>query len=250
MRRISLVVATALAAATFAAAPAHADQTFTGSLTTSDPQAVITQPDDTTQACSFAGGATAPAYVDQVTLPAQIAGTRSFVLHVGSTSMVFAVLYVYRNGVCVGADYTPDNAQEASAGVIDVDGITFAAGDNITVKVAGVPPLDWSLTVVQPEPVKGSARSAASGRGAKFVTLPAAMSCQTHSAVLKFSRKAKRSAAKAVVRANGKKVKQIRTFKPRKRVVVKRLPAGATLSVVVKLKNGKKATVRRSYWSC
>jgi len=250
MRRISLVVAAALAAAAFAAAPAHADQTFTGTLTTSDPQETITEPDDVTQACSFTGSQTAPAYVDQVTLPAQIAGTRSFVLHVGAGAEHFAVLYVYRNGVCVGADYEPDNAQEAAAGVLDVEGIAFAAGDSITVKVAGLPPLSWSLTVVQPEPVKGSARSAAVGRGARFVALPSAISCQTHTAVLKFSRKAKRSAAKAVVKADGKKVKQVKVFKPGKRVVVKGLPAGASLSVMVKLKNGKKATVSRSFWSC
>lgn len=250
-RTLSLATASALAVLAFAAAPAHADQTFTGTFTGSEPTTHILEPDHATQGCALAGGGSADVPVHTVDLTAQLAGARRFVMTSpqapGGNGMV---LYVYRNGTCVAADYQPDNAQEVAAGVVDVDNVPFAAGDRITVKVALFTAGSWTLTVVQPEPVKGAAKAAEVGKGKRFASLPAGIACATHSAVLKFNKKAKRNAVKAVIKANGKKVKQVRTFK-RKPVVVRHLASGTTdLSVVLTLKNGKKVSAHRSYWGC
>jgi hypothetical protein len=250
-RTLSIAAALALAALAFAATPAQADQTFTGTITGTEPITHILEPDHATEGCALAGGGSADAPVDTVDLSAQIAGGRRFVVtSPQAPSGEGIVFYVYRNGTCVGADYLPDDAQETAAGQVDVDGIRFAAGDRITVKVTLFVAGSWKLTVVQPEPVKGAAKAAAVGKGARFVSLPASISCANHSASVRFTKKAKRNAVKAVIKADGKKVKQVRSLK-RKPVVVKRLAAGAsTLSVVLTLKSGKKVNVQRSYWAC
>lgn len=250
-RTISLATASALAVLAFAAAPAHADQTFTGSITGSEPTTHILEPDHATQGCARAGGATADVPVDTVNLTAQLAGNRRFVVTSPQAPGGNGIaLYVYRNGACVAADYRPDDAEEVAGSVVDVDNVPFVAGDRITVKVALFTAGTWTLTVAQPEPVKGAAKAAAVGRGKRLVSLPPNITCASHSAALTFTKKAKRAAVKAVVRANGKKVKRVRSFK-RKRVVVGHLPSSTTnLSVVLTLKNGKKVSVQRSYWGC
>lgn len=252
MRRTSLLAAAALALAPLAAAPApaHADQTFTGTVTAADPVETVSQPEDATQACSFTGGASATVPVDTVTLPANIAGVRNFVL-TSNAGASMIVLYAYRNGVCVGADYIADNAAEQSAGIIDVEGIPYAAGDTITVKIAANPGPVWSLNVIQPEPVKGSPATAVVGAGSRFVRVPDAISCADQSAVLRFNKRAKNKAKKAVVRVDGQKRKQVTVFRPGRKVAVAGIPATArTLTVVLTLKNGRKVSVSRSYWPC
>jgi hypothetical protein len=247
-RTLSFAAASAVALLALAAAPAaHADQVFTGSITDADPVLHITEPDDPAEKCALADGGSADLPVDTVNLTAQVAGNRRFIVSAGDHG---PVVYVFRNGVCVGADYTPDNESEATGKIVDVDKVAFAAGDRITVKIALFEPGDWKLTVVQPEPVKGAANAPVVGRGAPYVALPASVSCSSHTATLKLTKKAQRKAVKAVVRANGAKVKTIKSFK-RKSAIVRGLPAATTkLSVDLTLENGKKVHVQRSYWSC
>ncbi len=150
------------------------------------------------------------------------------------------------------ADYIPDNTQEEAANTIDVDKVAFAAGDKITVKIALFSPSGgaWTLTVVQPEPVKGAASGAAVGNGARYASLPSAVSCSSHSAVVKFNRLTKRKAKSAVIKAGNTNLKRVRSF-TNKRVLVRHIPSTArNLSVVLTLKNGKKVRVQRSYWGC
>jgi hypothetical protein len=252
-RTLTLAAAAAVAALTMTVAPAaHADQTFSGTFTASDQVTAILEPDDAHEKCSFDGSESAVAVVDTVTLTADIAGNRRFVVSPTSGSPGLLVIYVYRNGACVGADYTPDPGDAANA--IDVDKVAFAAGDRITVKIAtnyeGFASFGWKLLVQQPEPVKGAAKAAATGKGTRFASLPGAISCAKHTVAVKFTKKAVKNVKKAVIKANGKQLKKVTSFK-RKPVTLKHLPAAATdVSVVLTLKSGKKVSVQRSYWGC
>ena len=252
MRKLALATASALALVALGATPAHADQTFTGTISASDPSTHILEPDDASEGCVRSGGGSADVPVDVVNLTAQIAGNRHFVLtSPTATNGNGMVLYVARNGVCVAADYTPDSSAEAAGNYIDVNPIPFAAGDRITITVALFAPGAWTLKVEQPEPVKGAPSGPAIGRAARFAHLPAAISCSSHSAAVRFTRKAKSKAKKAVIKIDGKVVKKVRVFKPRRAVTLRGVPAQArTLSVVVTLKSGKKVSVARSYWRC
>jgi hypothetical protein len=253
-RTLTLATAAAVAAlTTMAAVPAaHADQTFTGTITDSDASTSIREPDHATEACTNEMTTTFPAIADTVTLTAQIGGERRFVLTPTGTMPDVLAFYVYRNGVCVKADYAPDD--DDPKGTIDVDHVAFAAGDRITVQIATLVqetlPLAWRLTVHQPEPVRGAAKAAAIGKGTRYASLPAAISCARRQATVKFTTKARKQVKKAVIKVNGKQVKKLTSLK-RKPVTVKHLPAGTTsLTVVLTLKNHKKVSVQRGYWAC
>jgi hypothetical protein len=250
-RALSLAAVSALAALALTASPAHADQTFTGSIASTDAPTHILQPDHATQGCAQAGGGSADLPVDTVDLTAQLAGNRRFVLTSPQAPTGDGmVLYVYRNGTCVAADYQPDDAQETAAGVVDVDNVPFAAGDRISVKIALFAAGTWTLQVLQPEPVKGAAKAAAAGNAKHFVKLPASISCTTHTATVTFTKKALRKADSAVIKANGATVKKLKALKHKKVVVRNLLATTTTLSVVVKPEHGKKVKLLGTYWAC
>lgn len=97
----------------------------------------------------------------------------------------------------------------------------------------------------------GTARTAASGPGAKVVTLPAARSCDTASLTPTFTGRAG-SAKSVAFQVNGRTVKTLKRPSGGGAVLLTGLPVGAaTVTAVVTPSTGKKkTTVSRSYHGC
>lgn len=252
-RLFPALVALALPALVLAAPPAHADQSYSGTFTASDPTGTIYEPQAAgeAQGCPLPGAADATTLIETTSYIAQTTGNRSVTVKVDPSAVGEIAMYLYRNGACVGADYQADNPAEEAAGVIDIVDVPFVRGDTVKIVLGSFTDgLAWSMTVAQPEPVPGAANGPAVGKARKLVQLPAARNCARGTAVLKVTRSAKVKARTIVVKAGGKKLKTIRTIKPGK-VRVKHVPASATsIAVTAKLKSGKKVKVTRSYNHC
>jgi hypothetical protein len=106
-----------------------------------------------------------------------------------------------------------------------------------------------SLTITAAE--AGTARTAATGAGARVVTLPAARSCDTASLTPTFTARAG-SAKSVAFQVNGRTVKTLKRPSGGGAVLLTGLPVGAaTVTAVVTPSKGKrKTTVSRSYHGC
>ncbi|GAA3538512.1 hypothetical protein [Nocardioides daeguensis] len=244
------------------AVPAHADESYTGVVTSADPIAAIIQPDPDTDACVKAvDPGNAVAHYDDVNYVSQSSGPRRFALQVPPG--MGAVIYVYRNGTCVAAEYQPDSEAEALAGVVDVEGVNLAVGDQVRVQIAylGDPAtaMPWSLTIQQ----AGTANGPETGNAGKYAHLGYQVDCGAHTTTVAFTKKL----AKKVdgvhwvkIKANGATVKTLKGRKLAKALkkarrgkpyVVAGVPSVATqLSVEIKLDNGKKKILARAYSAC
>ncbi|GAA3525122.1 hypothetical protein [Nocardioides daeguensis] len=95
------------------------------------------------------------------------------------------------------------------------------------------------------------AAGAVDGKGAGYVQL-GARDCATGTVAAVVTKKAKKKARSVLVRANGAKVAKLKgkKLKPTMLAVPANRLAPVTVSAKVALKNGKKATVTRSYLAC
>lgn len=95
------------------------------------------------------------------------------------------------------------------------------------------------------------AASAVSGKGAGYAQF-GARDCATGNVAAAITKKAKKKAKQVVITVNGAKVAKFKGKKLKKRALV--LPAApasaAEVVATIKLKNGKKVTVTRSYLAC
>lgn len=247
--------------------PAHADDTFTGTVTSADPTGVILEPDPVTDACViFPDPGSAETYYDDVNFVSQSNGPRRFAVQITPGGDNEVAIYVMRNGTCVAADYLPDSAAEAGAGIVDVEGVNMAVGDQVRVQIAylGDPEavsMPWTLTVQQPG--TASVVIPATGNAGKYVGLSAQIDCATHSSSVTFTKKFAKKVddVKWVkIKANGatlKKLKGTKLAKVAKKAkkgqpyVVTGIPAATTqLMVQIKLESGKKKTLSRTYSAC
>ncbi|MBU2698389.1 hypothetical protein CCO04_25190 [Pimelobacter sp. 30-1] len=230
---------------------AHADSSYTGVIELSDPSMNFPEPNPDTDQCLKPGGGNQAARYDTVTFTSRTNGPRRIVIR--STAAMpdapFAI-WAYRNGTCVAADYQPDDAAEASQGIVDLDNVVFAKGDKVLIRFfylnGGVPTVPWKLDIFQP----GTANAAAAGKGASYVKLPEQVSCSSHQATVKATGKA-RKVKSIVFKAGGKKVGSVQRVRPGQNIKLKKIPATATsIKAVVKLKGGGKAKVVRAYSAC
>jgi len=249
--RIVAVVGTAVLAPLAMTVPAaQADEHFTGANTPSDPVATVQEPDAVHDTCVKPDGGDATTHYDTIAFTSQSSGPRRIVMTSPSLSEAGFVLYAYRNGRCVAADYQPDDASEASARLVDLDGVYFAKGDKVSIRVivfseSGTT-LPWKVDILQP----GTANAAAVGKGKRYVALPYQIACGTHKTTVKATKKA-RKVKSVVFRAGGKKVGAANSLRPRQNIRLKGIPASATsIKAVVKLKGGGKVKVSRPYSVC
>ncbi|MBM7518355.1 hypothetical protein [Nocardioides nitrophenolicus] len=95
------------------------------------------------------------------------------------------------------------------------------------------------------------AASAVAGKGSGYVQF-GARDCGTSNVAAAITKKAKKKAEQVLIKVNGAKVAKFKGKKLKKRALV--LPAApaaeATVEATIKLKNGKKVTVTRSYLAC
>lgn len=239
------------------ASPAHADETYTGRVTATSPPFTGLLPDEATERCGTSGTPfTYPA--GKVSFVSQSNGPRRFAVRaVGPTRAIYP-LFVYRNGVCVGADLTPDpgpdldESDEMATLTTDVEDIPLRVGDRVVVwivpPVGASPPPPWRLDVTQP----GTANAVAAGKGASYVKLPYQVACASRKAVVQVGGKAKARKVKSITfTAGGRTVGAVKGVRARQDVRLKGVPATATsIKAVVKLKGGGKAKVVRAYSRC
>jgi hypothetical protein len=95
------------------------------------------------------------------------------------------------------------------------------------------------------------AASAVSGKGRRFVQ-PGARDCSNGAIAAVVTKKAKKQAKQVLITVNGAKVAKLKgkKVKPRALALPAASGAAATVTAKVVLKNGKKATVTRSYLAC
>ena len=255
-RVLAVLCAATVAPLALSAPAAHADQSWSGTVTASDPAAKVTGPNQDTDRCDGGTGTTyKPFNYDQVAFTSTTSGPRTFAVTGVPRNQVIVV--VLRNGVCVAADFDYDGNDDFTLHRVDLDNVPINSGDQVVVQVfAEYVPQAWSLSVSQP----GSWNTAASGAATKYVALPEQVACATGTATATLTKATKKAARKHRVRsivftANGQKVAKVRASKVRKAVkngvLLQGVPKGAvTVDVVVKLKGGKKRTASRSYSAC
>lgn len=226
---------------------ANADQSYTGAIDGTEPTGIFFQP-TATDGCGTTNPSPAFPY-DEVTFVSQTDGPRRFVLRPTTGGGPQAQgLWVYRNDVCVGADYLADSPAEQASKVVDLDNVVIAKGDRVVVKIIDIGLTGWRLDILQP----GTANAAAAGKGASYVKLPVQVSCVSHTATAQVAGKAKARKIKSITfTAGGKKVAAVKKVRARQNIKLKRIPATATsIKAVVKLKGGGKAKVVRAYSAC
>lgn len=230
------------------AAPAHADQTYTGTVTETSPVLSDYIPDLGTDRCGTDGDKfTVPAAV--VSFVSQSDGPRRFAVRSNVAEPYPYLLVVYRNGVCAAADLGPDDEVDAATLTTDVENVSFKVGDRVVVRIgAGPMTPSWRLDITQP----GTANAVAVGKGAPYVKLPYQVSCSSKKAVAEVAGKAKARKIKSITfTAGGKKVAEVKGARAGQKVKLKGVPSTAiSIKAVVKLKGGGKAKVVRAYSAC
>ncbi|WP_377322299.1 hypothetical protein ACFJIY_23300 [Pimelobacter simplex] len=232
-------------ALTVAAPAAHADENYAGSIGAA-PIGVFYQP-NANETCSTTNASVALPY-SSVDYVSQSSGPRRFVVHAADVPAAAQLaFYVYRNGVCVAADYQPDPGEESTA-TVDLDRVVLAKGDRVSVRIISFANPAWRLDILQP----GTANAAAVGKGASYVKLPYQVSCASKKATVQVAGKAKARKIKSITfTAGGKKVAAVKGVRARQNIKLKGIPASATsIKAVVKLKGGGKAKVTRAYSAC
>lgn len=241
---------------------AQANESFTGTLEASDAPARIHKPNYDTQACGSEGDQSVTLPHDEVRFVSQSSGPRRLVVR-NTGRITNTGLFVYRNGVCVAADVDPrDPSTTEPSGTVDVANVTFEVGDQVVVQIAANltdGPVPWSLSVEQP----GTANAAATGKGTRYVSLPYQVACVGGVGFATLTKKLVKhvdDVRSVTFRAGGTKLRKLagaklekaaRKAKKGKPVLLVGVPAGTTsLSVVVKLENGKKAAAARPYSVC
>ncbi|MBM7519925.1 hypothetical protein [Nocardioides nitrophenolicus] len=261
-RVLAVLCAATLAPLALAVPPAHADQHYSGVLDSSDPPASVplSWPDYATDTCG-PGDGSYTSRVDKVSFVSTTDGPRRFVLIAPSDPT--PPVWVFRNGVCVAADYAPDDDSDWDPPMkVDVDGVQIAKGDRVDVYIgdeiseSAGRTTPWTLDVLQP----GSNNGPGTGKATKYVALPAQVLCGTGTAHAKLTKKGKRLARSGVLtqlvfRAGGVKVAKVKARgmrkAARKGVLLRGVPASATsVEVVVKVKGAKKRRASRAYSSC
>jgi hypothetical protein len=252
-RVLGVLCAATLAPVALVVPAAHADQSWSGTFSDSDPKAVLQIPDKTTDGCGSPQSVTyKPFAYDTVTYTSTTTGTTTFAM-TGDSS---GILIVKRNGVCVAGDTSYDNGDDDfTAKRVDVTGVAIAKGDKVEVVMSDVVNRAWGLAITQ----AGSGNAPAAGAATKYVALPEQVACATGTAIATLTKAAKKAAKKGKIRsivfaANGQKVAKVKARQVRKAVkngvVLSGIPKGAvTIDVVVKLRGGKK-TGSRPYSAC
>ncbi|WP_418063380.1 hypothetical protein [Pimelobacter simplex] len=233
-------------------APAHADETFTGSVSDSSPPLTMRNPYPDTDRCGTPadGSFTVPAA--QVSFVSQSDGPRRFAVRPAGAAPSLFLVVVFRNGVCVAADAGPDdndpNDTDMATSTTDLENVSFRKGDRVVVRIAAPAPVAWRLDVTQP----GTANAAAAGKGSSYVKLPYQVSCASKKATVQVAGKAKARKIKSITfTAGGKKVAAVKGVRARQNIKLKGIPSSATsIKAVVKLKGGGKAKVTRAYSVC
>ncbi|MDQ6525328.1 hypothetical protein RB608_17025 [Nocardioides sp. LHD-245] len=257
----SLCAAT-LAPVVLAAPAAHADQHYSGVLDSSDPMpsAPLAWPDEVNDTCA-APDDSPQTRVETVTFVSTTDGPRRFVLIAPAEPT--PQLWVFRNGVCVAADYAPDDDSDLDTpGLVDVEGVQIAKGDRVDVLIGDKMnalverTTPWTLDVLQP----GSNNAPAVGKATRYVALPAQVVCAGATAratLTKKGRKLARSGAitQLVFRAGGVKVAKVKAGRmgrvAKKGVLLRGVPASASsVEVVMKVKGSKSRRASRAYSAC
>jgi hypothetical protein len=166
-----------------------------------------------------------------------------------------ASLSVGSDAISVGVDVAPRTTSTSTALLPAGD---YWFGANVSANARGAStgtPRSSSITAslgLRLDPV--GAASALAGPGAKFVSL-GGRNCATNSVTATFAKSVKKKATQVQLNVNDKK--RLKIAKPKKlrktrSVVLGGLTpsAATTVSAVIKLKNGKKVTVSRSYLAC
>lgn len=241
--------------------PSHAAQRLTGTITAADPSATSRwRIDNATSGCGPERASWARHNYDHLNLPpAAASGPRTFTVRFGWTGYGDRWIYVYRNGVCVGARQDQTGGPDS----LTVARVPYARGDTIVVQIAAV--LDageqkpWTLDVV----AHGQATGPASGKATRYAALPAAITCTGGRAVATLTTQAKRALRARKVRVvrfvvGKREVAAVHAAKPRQvrrairhGVRLTGLPrATPAIKVVVTGKRGQKARAVRGYDRC
>lgn len=225
------------------AAPAHADESYTGQITVSDPTKPYYPPETAADQCGTSGDLVTLNY-DVVAFKSKSNGPRRFAL---STDGSFnGALFIYRNGRCVAADYLGDGAEEQEAMVSDIDGLKLRKGDRVRVEIASNIGDIWRLDIEQP----GTANKSAAGKAKRYVKLPYQIGCDAKRAKVTFTKLAPRVKS-AVFTSGGKRVGKTRRVNRGQSLTLKKVPANAaSIKAVIRLKGGGKAKAARPYSAC
>ncbi len=239
-----------LALAVLAAAPAGAEtQVRNGSINNADPTMPVVSIDGSNDVCTTEGSF--PVHYEVQPYTAKAAGDYRLTLTEAGTHISF---YVYEDSFdptdpldnCIAADNSVDNG--AGEKIVDVHfddnrRYFFVIFDDAFAQDGG----DYRFEIDTPD---GVATEVARGAGKRFVQLPATYSCGQHKAVAIWKNPAHRVKS-AKFLANGRLVAQTNRARPGGRVVLRDLPNNThRIKAVIKLRNGSKVRVTRSYLAC
>jgi hypothetical protein len=252
----ALAVAAAIGAGPAASPAGASTSTYISELSSTDPTMEVVSIDGTADTCIGMGGQ--PVHYD--VYPVRAGSNGHLTLTLSSLPDSFASLYLYQgsfdpaNGLqhCIAGDNSNDTTTEKIIDHVVTLGTQYyvVVFDDTFAQSGGF----YKLVVNAPPSLLGTATSAPTGTGKKYVKMPTSIHCSTATANAIFKAKAKKvkkAIFKAVSPAGVTRVAKVLYPKPGHTVVLKHIPASSTRLIgVMKLKAGGKAKVRQSYVIC